>query len=112
MTQIEMLAGGHARLLRLIFELWRSNRPGDDNLVATLVQQSDIRDECRRIFQGLHEEEQALCLRLVHGQPEAEDLSLIDHLVRRGLLNNEEARIWFSPLFAEFLRTQSMVASV
>jgi hypothetical protein len=110
LTQIETLAGGHARLLRLIFELWRSNRPGDDDLVATLAQQSDIRDECRRIFQGLHEEEQTVCLRLAHGQQQEEDLSVIDHLVRRGLLNNEEERGWFSPLFAEFLRTQSIVS--
>lgn len=110
MTQIETLAGGHARLLRLIFELWRSQHPDDENLVATLVQQSDIRDECRRIFQGLHEEEQVVCLRLAHGQQGAEDQSVIDHLVRRGLLTDGEASGWFSPLFVEFLRTQPAVA--
>lgn len=110
LTQIETLAGGHARLLRLIFEQWRSNRPGDDDLVATLAQQSDIRDECRRIFQGLHEEEQAVCLRVAHDQYEAEDGAVINHLVQRGLINNSEARVWFSPLFAEFLRTQSIVS--
>ncbi|MCE7983001.1 MAG: hypothetical protein DYG89_17590 [Caldilinea sp. CFX5] len=110
LTQIETLAGGHARLLRLIFELWRSNRPGEDDLVATLAQQNDIRDECRRIFQGLHEEEQAVTLRLAHGQQQEEDQPIIDHLVRRGLLTDGEAGVWFSPLFAEFLRTQPIVS--
>lgn len=106
LAQIEQLGGGHARLLRLIFELWRSNRPAEEGLVATLAQQSDIRDECRRILQGLHEDEQAVVQRLAHGGAEADDEPLIDHLVRRGLLSDQETQMWFSPLFAEFLRTQ------
>jgi hypothetical protein len=106
LAQLEALAGGHARLLRLVFELWRTARPAEEDLLATLAQQSDIRDECRRILQGLHEDEQAVVLRLTHGQQQEEDQPAIDHLVRRGLLSDSETLVWFSPLFAEFLRTQ------
>lgn len=105
LAQIEALAGGHARLLRLIFEVWRAERPADDDRIAILTQHPDIRDECRRILRGLHEDEQAVVLRLAQGRQTAEDQPVIDHLVRRGLLSNDAEQSWFSPLFAEFLRT-------
>lgn len=105
LAQIEALAGGHARLLRLIFEVWRAERPAEDDLVDVLARHPDILDECRRILQGLHEDEQAVVVRLVQGHPQAEDQPVIDHLVRRGLLSNGQEQSWFSPLFAEFLRT-------
>lgn len=105
LAQLESLAGGHARLLRLVFEVWRAERPTEDDLIAVLARHSDIRDECQRILQGLHEDEQAVVLRLAQGRQAEEDQPVLDHLVRRGLLSNEEAWVWFSPLFAEFLRT-------
>lgn len=105
LAQIEALAGGHARLLRLIFEVWRAERPAEDDLVDVLARHPDILDECRRILQGLHEDEQAVVVRLAQGQSQTEDQPVIDHLVRRGLLSNDQAQSWFSPLFAEFLHT-------
>lgn len=105
LAQIEALAGGHARLLRLAFEVWRAERPDDENLATVLARHSDIRDECRRIFQGLHEDEQAVILRLAQGHQTEEDQPVLDHLVRRGLLGNGTEAEWFSPLFAAFLQT-------
>ncbi|MBX3009934.1 MAG: hypothetical protein KF832_00455 [Caldilineaceae bacterium] len=102
LAQIEALAGGHARLLRLLFEVWRTQRPAEDAWVGELSQQDDIRAECQRILRGLHSEEQAVSERLSQGQTQAADRPVLQHLERRGLWHAEHG--WFSPLFAEFLR--------
>lgn len=104
LAQLESLTGGHARLLWLSFEVWRAQRPGESDPVAYLSSQPDIRDECRRIVQGLHEEEKAVVLRLALGQQRDADQSILTHLVRRGLVSEGADPTWFSPLFAEFIR--------
>lgn len=106
LAQIEALAGGHARLLRMAFEVWRAERPEGETIAATLARHNDIRDECRRIFQGLHEDEQAAILRLAQGHQTEADQPVLDHLERRGLVSNGAEPVWFSPLFAEFLQME------
>jgi hypothetical protein len=107
LAAIESLAGGHARLLRLVFEIWRTRQNSEGDPVLYLINQPDIRDECKRILQGLHEDEQDVILRLVQGKQRAADQPIIDHLVRRGLLSDGAERTWFSPLFAEFLQNMA-----
>ena len=105
LTQIESLTGGHARLIRLVFELWRTARPIKGDPILFLSSQSDVQDECRRILHGLHDDEQVVVLRMAHGQHSAADRAVIDHLIRRGLVSEGDKVEWFSPLFMEFLRT-------
>lgn len=102
---IESFTGGHARLIRLVFDLWRNEWPSEGDPVVYLAAQSDVRDECRRILHGLHDEEQAVVLRIAQGKQSAADQPVIAHLVRRGLVSEGDDLRWFSPLFAEFLQT-------
>jgi len=103
---IQSFTGGHARLIRLVFELWRAQRPDEKEPIADLAAQGDVRDECQRILNGLHDEEQGVVLRLTQGTQKVEDQPVIDHLVRRGLLYEGNDSRWFSPLFAEFLQAR------
>lgn len=102
---IESLAGGHARLLRLTFELWRGDAPETADFVSFFAAKTDIHDECQRILRGLHQDEQAVALRVARDQQTANDQDVIDHLMRRGLLINSGKLEWFSPVFATFLRS-------
>lgn len=104
MVQIKTLCGGHARLLKLVFDLWRTTPPDSANTVAYFGEKPDIRNECRRILQGLHEQEQDVALRIAQGTNSPEDNAVIDHLIRRGLLENTGRWVWFSPLFEQYLR--------
>ncbi len=105
---IESLAGGHARLLRVIFDLWRQEAPTTADFVAFFVGKSDVREECQRILRSLHPAEQATAQRVAHAQHSAADEDIIEHLLRRGLLSNSGKLAWFSPLFGAFLRTDSV----
>ncbi len=104
---VESLAGGHARLLKVIFELWRQATPETGDFVTFFVDSSDVRHECQRILRSLHEAEQETALRVGREQQTAADQDLIEHLMRRGLLINSGKLEWFSPVFASFLRTYS-----
>ena len=102
---VQDLCGGHARLLKLVFDLWRVAPPESGNKVSHFIDQPDIRNECRRIFQGLHTQEQDVALRISKGQESPEDERVISHLIRRGLLENTGRWVWFSQLFEHYLRT-------
>lgn len=105
LTLIESLAGGHARLLRIIFELWQNHVPQTSDLVDFFSGKADVRDECTRIFNGLHDDEKSVALLIAHNATEDEHLPLMEHLKRRGLLTSVTRQTWFSPLFADFLKT-------
>jgi len=101
LVQIQALAGGHARLLRIILNIWiDEGAPGADP-VTYFVAQPDVQQECRRILLSLHQQEQQVALLTARGLHTADHQEMIDHLVRRGLLSDSIA--WFSPLFAQFL---------
>ncbi|MEZ4866653.1 MAG: hypothetical protein R3C14_35365 [Caldilineaceae bacterium] len=108
---IERLAGGHARLIKIIFELWRSQPSIEGDPVEYFVQQPDVRAECERILNGLHDDEQAVVGRVALDQQSEEDRAIIDHLVRRGLLQENGKLTWFSPVFAEYMRTRATTDS-
>lgn len=102
---IESLTGGHARLIKVIFEIWRVAPPESADFVAYFLGKSDVRDECHRIMRGLHADEQEVARRVVHDEQTDADSEVIDHLMRRGLLANPGKLEWFSPVFAGFLRS-------
>jgi hypothetical protein len=103
LDQIEWLSGRHPRLIKVIFEVWQRETPTHNDLVAFFASKPDVRDECMRIVQGLHEQEQLVAARLAQGRHQAEDEATLDHLRRRGLLVDTPPG-WFSPLLQEYLR--------
>ena len=106
LRQIEELAGGHARLLKVLFDLWAATPPPAIDTTAYLASQPDVEQECRRILDGLHRHEQEVARRLARGTATGEDQAVVDHLARRGLLVRGSGIRWFSPLFERFLRRQ------
>ena len=104
LSQVRQLAGGHGQLLKIVFNLClQEGMPGSD-AVAHFAARPDVQQECRRILRNLHQEEQAVALKLARGQIANEDRPLVDHLFRRGLLLATEPATWFSPLWEQFLK--------
>jgi hypothetical protein len=100
---IEKLAGGHAGLLKIVFDVWRRSQSVPGNLREFFAAKVEVKSEVQRILAGLHPEERAVALRLAKRQEEPGDDEIIDHLVRRGLLTYADRAEWFSPLMAEYL---------
>lgn len=108
LTQIRALAGGHAQLLKVVFNIWiNEGAPGADP-VAHFAAKPDIYQECRRLLLSLHRQEQEVALLAARGRYTAEHQDIIGHLARRGLLVKLDPLTWFSPLFERFLTTYEM----
>jgi hypothetical protein len=101
LTQIRALAGGHAGLLKTVFDIWLEEHPQGNDLVDSLAHKSDVRQECRRVLVHLHEQEQQVAVLVARGQHTQDHQHIVNHLVCRGLLS--ESGTWFSPLFQRFL---------
>jgi len=101
---IVWLGGGHARLLKVIFDSWVKQTPPTGSQIDYFVAQGDVQDECRRVLFGLHPQERAAAIRLARSQSRGDDDDTLDHLQRRGLLLDITQGKWFSPLWAEYLR--------
>ncbi len=101
---IYQLAGGHARLLRLVHEQYLIDPPSSRNPTGDLLAQPAIREACERIFRSLHRHEQQVLWMLTHGQtPGTGDAPALFLLRRRGLLFEPNDRI-FSLLFENYLK--------
>lgn len=110
LEQIYHLAGGHARLLKIVFEIW--SQEGVSGIkVKYFLDKPDIQHECRRILINMHEHEQEVALLVARGLHNNEHDDVIDHLVRRGMLVKLEPLTWFSPLMAQFLSTYNQEES-
>jgi len=105
LATIKSLAGGHARLIKILFDLWRADPPKTQEYVSYFLEKSDLREECNRILMGLHLSEQELIPRLVNGELTVGDDRLIQHLVRRGMLHQGDTDTWFSPLFRAYIES-------
>lgn len=105
LREIEWLGGGHARLLRVIFDNWVKQTPPTGRSIQHFVTQPDVEAECRRVWEGLHAQERAVAQRLAQGSSLGDDADTLDHLRRRGLLIDIAQGRWFSPVWAEYLRT-------
>ena len=102
---INGLAGGHARLTKLLFDLWRAQTPDTGDYVSYFLGKRDIHEECARILAGLHEVEQQTAIQVATNQNVDDIDSVVGHLVRRGLLTNTDKWTWFSRLFERYLRS-------
>lgn len=102
LAEIRQLAGGHARLLKIVFDTWVSQGMAGVNPVTYLAAQPDVQQECQRILRGLHEEEQQVLARVAREAVADEDQDLVDHLVRRGVLTADGQKL-FSPLLSQYL---------
>jgi hypothetical protein len=102
-TQIRGFAGGHAGLLKAVFDIWIEEPPQDSDVLSYLASKPDVQQECRRILVHLHEQERQAAVLVARKQHTQDHQDTIDHLVRRGLLS--ESGAWFSPLFERCLLT-------
>jgi hypothetical protein len=102
LAEIRQLAGGHPRLLKIVFDLWASEGLSGVNPITYLADQSDVQQECQRILRGLHEDEQAVIVRVARDAATDADQEIIDHLVRRGVLTPDTKKL-FSPVLDQFL---------
>jgi hypothetical protein len=108
LTQIRQLAGGHGQLLKIIFDLFANEGMPVGDPVTYLANKPDVQQECQRILRNLHDEEQAVAVRLARGLQDDKDRPVMDHLVRRGLLVKFEPVTWFSPVWEQFLKNYRM----
>lgn len=104
LARICALSGGHAGLLRNIYRVCvEQGLPSGSDAAGQLAGYQDIRVECRRIFEGLHEQEQEVALLVAKGQHTSAHWDTVEHLVRRGILLKTEPLQWFSPVLARYL---------
>lgn len=107
LLNIEALCGGHARLLRLLFDAWlREPPPHDVPIERYYAHHPDLQKECARILHGLHRHERRVAVALARGEENQADWGVIYHLQRRGLLIKMNPPHWFSPLMAIYLQEQ------
>lgn len=99
---IQAQTGNHSRLIKITFEVCkrRSVTPMSDR--PRLADEPEIRDECRRILNGLHHQEREVAIRFASDRSLPGDESTIDHLKRRELIT--DAGTWFSPLMKSYLQ--------
>jgi hypothetical protein len=102
LAQIRQFAGGHARLLKIIFDIWVTEDLSGSNPLIHLGERVEVQQECEQVVRSLHEEEQAVAIRIAQGTATPADQDIVDHLVRRGVLA-ADGKTFFSPLLAQFL---------
>ncbi|MEM7538186.1 MAG: AAA family ATPase [Chloroflexota bacterium] len=101
LMMIRDMAGGHARLIKIIFDTWQFEPPNIENVLLYFAQKPAIQQECRRLFQHMHQQEQEVLLRFIHKQDTEDDADTVAHLQQRGLLL-PDGQV-FSPLMELFL---------
>ena len=104
LEQIRQLTGGHARLIKIVFDLW-AEEGATGPKVTFFTSEPAVMAECHRILKNLHEDEQEAALAAAQGRDTAEHVELLDHLRRRGMLLKMEPVTWFSPVIDRFLST-------
>jgi DNA-binding winged helix-turn-helix (wHTH) protein len=107
-AQLIQLSGGHPGLILALFDamLVQSSDTGDDWLGCGLKQPT-IREECRKLWDGLAEDEQLALLHVVHGvtvDGARNDILLLKGLLRQG----DDPTALFSPLFTQFVLTEAV----
>ena len=103
--RVLQLSGGHAGLLKAILSLlW--NEKNSVVLTPTLAKDAAIVRECRRVWGGLSDSEQAALRAFSNGERPGQ--RMLDSLAARGLLQGKgNAQTIFSPLLTSFAREQA-----
>lgn len=104
------LSGGHPGLLVALSDVLVNGhaRPEDADPVEWALQQPQVSEECRKLWEGLAQDEQLALSRMAQGigSPySTRQLLLLKGLIRS---DSEDASSFFSPLFAAYARTHSM----
>jgi DNA-binding winged helix-turn-helix (wHTH) protein len=101
------LSGKHPGLLQAMLGLLLGGRCESSlaKLETVIQTEPEIQRRCQKIWDALPESEQALLCSVVNG--EQTDLQLRQALFRRGLLQEIEPAILFSPIFAAFAQKQA-----
>ncbi len=107
-TCLIQLCGGHAGLLKSTLGLFWDAQPGSGlaELVPILKDAPVVQAECRKVWTSLSEREQVALCDLLHGAQA--DPQTLRRLTLKGLLRKSlPAPAIFSPLFADYVRSQS-----
>jgi len=103
------LTGGHAGLLKAVLSrLWDAHRPdGLAEIALTLRDEPTVQAECREVWTGLPEDEQAALCALASGAPI--DPHMLQRLELKGLVRTggSQSPVVFSPLFADWMPSLS-----
>ncbi|MCB0045032.1 MAG: hypothetical protein KDD92_06365 [Caldilineaceae bacterium] len=100
------LAGGHARLIRVLFDAWSNSPPPlreREALLQYFTDQKDISQECCRVLKNLAFHEQRMIQSIYADKEIMLTLEQANHLKYRGLITNFSPLSWFSPVFAAHL---------
>lgn len=95
---IQVLAGGHSRLIFVLFQIWTQTEVPLKNPIDFLKKHPDVQLECNRILSGLHKKEQEALLATAKRIQSLEHMDALNLLVARGLLLGLYPIRWFSPL--------------
>lgn len=106
------LSGGHPGLLVALFDVIMrgSKRPAGDELTRWALAQPQVLEECRKLWNGIAEDEQLALSRLVQGIGAA--YSIRELLALKGLViaARPDAVIVFSPVFKEYILTHGTLS--
>jgi hypothetical protein len=115
--RLALLTGGHAGLLRAISSATLVEELNllstDASLIECLLARGDVRSRCKRIWDALDSAEQFTLHTVVNGRADSGSHDALAWLQEYGLIHehNEEHRV-FSPVFAEYVATQQLIAPV
>ncbi len=109
--QLIELSGGHAGLLKAIVSLlWGSQYAGDlDELNKSINEEPIVLRECRKVWDGLAEDERAALSSLANEEPVNQQVE--NWLKFRGILLKTNSSKLFSPLFKTFVQKQAPPAT-
>jgi hypothetical protein len=101
------LSGGHPGLILALFKLFKENSKvsAQSPNVEWCAKHESVREEFRKIWNGLLEDEKAGLLEFVHGNKNSMSAATGKLLLAKGLLTGNSLKI-FSPLFEYWLLKQ------
>ena len=104
------LAGGHAGLLRAaLLGAAQDKLAGQlhqDGTAARLLKIPGVEMECEKLWRSLSTHEQRTLMAKAQAFGTAEDAAVVSQLQIKGLLTEGDTAVIFSPLFAQFVKTQ------
>lgn len=111
-TELLLLSGGHPGLLVALFDLLMrgGERPLGEDLVKWTLHQPQVLEECRKLWDGLAQDEQLALSRLTQGIGVA--YTIRELLELKGLVVSDEpdAARFFSPVFREYVLNQGTLS--
>ena len=105
-------SGGHVGLvqgmLSIVIEVPQAiEKVGLSGWIEGFGRQPACEEECRKIWEGLEDDEQAGLLAFVKGEQNKTPISVTKLLFAKGLLQtSENGTVVFSPIFEQYLRTK------